>query len=134
MAVNWKNVNDVILWHEVIVKLFWRRLISFIKFSCWSTFYVNIITGFEAMAISFYKRFTRNQEIVKTTVWVFPNIWRLRRVKNTKFSTNLSNKVLRNSAKCQGYSFYRFWVIKGKPPGLVGRKGGKVTPLTQIFP
>ena len=30
--------------------------------------------------------------------------------------------MLLNSAKCQGYSFYRFWVIKGKPTG------GKITP------
>ena len=25
--------------------------------------------------------------------------------------------MLLNAAKCQGYSFYRFWVIKGKPTG-----------------
>ena len=30
--------------------------------------------------------------------------------------------MLLNAAKCQGYSFYRFWVVKGKP------KGGKITP------
>ena len=27
---------------------------------------------------------------------------------------NISNKMLLNAAKCQGYSFYRFWVIEGK--------------------
>ena len=31
--------------------------------------------------------------------------------------------MLLNAAKCQGYSFYRFWVIKGKPTG------DKITPL-----
>ena len=25
------------------------------------------------------------------------------------------NEMLLNAVKCQGYSFYRFWVIKGKP-------------------
>ena len=30
--------------------------------------------------------------------------------------------MLPNAAKYQGYSFYRFWVIKGKPTG------GKITP------
>ena len=25
--------------------------------------------------------------------------------------------MLLNAAKCQGYSFYRFWVINGKPTG-----------------
>ena len=67
------------------------------------------------MTISFYKGFTRNPEIEKNPVGVLPNIWRLGRVKNTKFDMNVSNKILRNSAKCQGYSFYRFWVIKRKP-------------------
>ena len=74
------------------------------------------------MTISFYKGFTRNLEIEKNPVGVLPNIWRLGRVKNTKFGMNVSNKILCNSAKCQGYSFYHFWVIKGKPTG------GKITP------
>ena len=37
--------------------------------------------------------------------------------KNTKFGTNLSNKILLNAAKYQGYRFYLFWVSKGKPKG-----------------
>ena len=41
---------------------------------------------------------------------------------DTKFATNVSNRMLLNAAKFQGYSFYRFWVIKGKP------LGGKITP------
>ena len=36
---------------------------------------------------------------------------------DTKFGTNVSNKILLNAAKFQGYNSYRFWVIKGKPPG-----------------
>ena len=31
--------------------------------------------------------------------------------------------MLLNAAKCQGYSFYRFLVIKGKP------RDGKITPV-----
>ena len=34
-----------------------------------------------------------------------------------KFGTNVPNKMLRNAAICQGYSFYRFRVIKVKPTG-----------------
>ena len=38
-------------------------------------------------------------------------------------------KMLLNAAKCQGYSFYHFWVITGKPI----KKGCKITPcLAQI--
>ena len=43
---------------------------------------------------------------------------------DTKFGTNVSNRMLLNAAKFQGYSFYCFWVIKGKPTG----GGGKITP------
>ena len=67
------------------------------------------------MTISFYEGLTRNPEIGNTPVWVLSNIWRLGQVRNTKFGTNISNKMLLIPAKCQGYSFYRFWVIKGKP-------------------
>ena len=39
--------------------------------------------------------------------------------KDTKFGMNVSNKMLLNAEKCQGSSFYRFWVIKGKLTGGV---------------
>ena len=48
-------------------------------------------------------------------VWVLTNIWRLGWVRDTKFYTDIHNKMLLNPAKCQGHSFYCFWVIKGKP-------------------
>ena len=67
-------------------------------------------------------------EIGNTPVWVLPNIQRLEQVRDTKFGTNVSNKILLNAAKCQGYSFYRFSVIKGKPTGRAGVK----FPLPQI--
>ena len=53
----------------------------------------------------------------KYPVWVFPNIWRLGQVTDTKLGTNVSNRMLLNAPKFQGYSFYRFRVIKGKPTG-----------------
>ena len=45
-----------------------------------------------------------------------PEIWKselrtLGQVKDTKFGTNVSNEMLLNAAECQGYSFYRFYVI-----------------------
>ena len=46
---------------------------------------------------------------------------------NTKFGTNVSNRMLLNAAKFQGYSFYCFWVITGKPTG-----GVKLPPSHQI--
>ena len=69
------------------------------------------------MTIFFYKGLTRDAEIRNTPVSVFPNIWRLEQVRDTKFGTNVSNKMSLNAAKCKGYTFYR-WGFGGKitPP------------------
>ena len=87
----------------------------------------NLVTGPSFMSISslvlelwqfsFIKGLTRNPEILNTSVWVLSDIWRLGRVMDTKFCTNVSNRILLNAAKYQGYSLCRFWVIKGKPTG-----------------
>ena len=71
----------------------------------------------EFFTIFFYKRLTRNPKIGNTHVWVLPNIWRLGQVRDTEFGTDVSNEMLLNAAKYQGYIFYSFWVIKGKPTG-----------------
>ena len=94
-----------------------------VNFSYASKFHVNIITASGIMTIFFYKGLTRNPEIGNTPVWVLPNIWRLGRVMYTKFGTNVCNRMLINAVKFQCYSFYRFWVIKGKPTGV-----GKIIP------
>ena len=108
LTINPKNDNAItICRHDVIVKFFWRYFVSLVKFSYWSKFLVDIITGFGVVTIYFYKGLTRNSEIGNTSVWVLPN------------------KILLNATKCQGYSFYRFWVIRGKPTG----EEGKITPL-----
>ena len=123
LAINWKNSNEVTLFRQdIIIIFFWCCFVSLIKFSYWSKFHVNIITGSGVTTIFFYKRLTRNPEIRNTIVWVLPNICRLGHVGDTKFGTNVSNKMLLNVVKCQSYSFYHFWVIKGKPTG------GNITP------
>ena len=66
------------------------------------------------MVIFIYKGFGN------TPVWVLLNIWRLWRVRDMKVGTDTSNEMLLNVAKCQGYSFHRFCVIKGKPTGMGG--------------
>ena len=110
-------------------QFFWRCFVSLVNFSYCSKFHVNIITGFGVMTIFFYKGLTRNLEIGNTPFWVLFNIWRLGQVMDTKFSRNVSNRMLLNAAKCQGYSVYRFWVIKGKPTG-----GVKLPPPSPLPP
>ena len=62
------------------------------------------------MAISFYKALTRNPEIGNNP-WSFAQYLESGASKNIKFGTNVFNKMLLNAAKCQGYSFYRFWIV-----------------------
>ena len=85
----------------------------------------SLVTGLSFILVSwlviqlwqflFYKRLTRNPKIGNTAVLALLNIWRLGQVRDTKFGTNVSNKELLDIAKCQCYSFCRFWVIKEKP-------------------
>ena len=116
-APNWPKIRKMTVTSQfsdmASSLIFWRCFVSLVKFSYCSKFHVNIITDCVIMTIFFYKGLTRNPEIGNTPVWVLPNICRLGRVMETKFGTNVSNKMLPNAATCQGYSFYRFWVIKG---------------------
>ena len=94
----------------------------FVKFSYWSKFLVNIITGSGVMIVFVYEGLTSILEIGNPPSWVLPNICRLGRIRAYKFGTNVSNKKLLNIAKClvflqfffQNYNFCRFWVIKEK--------------------
>ena len=118
LAKNPKNDNGVTIYrHDINVKFFWGCFVSPVKLSNSSKFHVNIITGSGIMTIFYYKGLTRNLDIGNTPVWVFPNNWRLGLVKDTKFGTNISNRILLNATKFQGYNVYRFWVIKRKPTG-----------------
>ena len=113
IGCNQKIDNDVTTFQNFI-NVFWPCSISYVKFSYWSKFHVSIITGSGAMKIFVYKGFTRNLKIENTPVWLLLNIWRLGQARDTKFGTSVSNAILLNGSKCQGYSFYRFWVIKEK--------------------
>ena len=126
IAPNWQWRHKFWTWRQ----FFWRYFFSFVKLSYWCKFHVNIITGSGVITIPFYKRLTRNLVIGHTPVWVLHNIWRLWQVRNAKFCTNVSNKALSNASKCQCYSFYRFWVIKGKPTDEIWVKAFEIKSST----
>ena len=103
-----KDKNVTICWHDVIVMFLTLQCFS-CQISFWYKLHVSVITGSEATTVFIYTRLTRNPEIRNTSVWVFPNIWRLGWVRNTKFSTYVSHKTLLNAGKFQGYIFYNGW-------------------------
>ena len=106
LAKNPKNDNDVtVFWHDVVVNFF--DVILFLL-SILVTDHVNIHIGSGVMTIFFYKGLTRNLKIRDIPVWVLPNIWRLEHVMDTKFGTNVSNRMLLNAAKYHCSSLYRF--------------------------
>ena len=101
-AIKSENDNDIIIcWHDIII-IFLTFFVSLVMFSYSSKFHVNIITGSKVMTIFSYKGLIRNPEIVNTSVWVFPNIWRLGSVRDTKFGKNVSNKVSRGGGEGGG--------------------------------
>ena len=128
LAKNPKNDNDVTIFrHDVNVKFFWRCFVSLVKFSYWSKFHVNIITGSGVMTISFYKELTRNPENGNTPVQISGD-W------NEQGLPNLARAFL---IKCYGMlqnaritAFTVSELLRGNQ--LAG--GGKFTPLpaTQI--
>ena len=97
-------------------QFFWHFCVSLVKISYWSKCNVNIISGSGVM-MNFVHRGCRKSEIGKTPVWVLYNIWREEWIRDAKFTINVSNENLLNSAKCLVYSFYHIWVIKGRPAG-----------------
>ena len=83
----------------------------------------SLVTGPNFMSISYWfwsydnflnKGFTGSWEIGNIPVWVCPVSGELGElgVRDTKFGTNVSNQKLWNAAKCQGYSFYRFKLLR----------------------
>ena len=67
LAINWKNYNNfTLLQYDIIVKLFWCRFVSVVKFSYWFKFHVSILTGSGVMTIFFSTGLTKTPEIRNT--------------------------------------------------------------------
>ena len=90
---NTKILIETDWFYEVNSNFFWHCRVSFVNFNYWSKFHVNIMTGSEVMTVFIYKRFTRIPEIRNTPFWVLPNIWRMGQIMDTKFGTNVPNKM-----------------------------------------
>ena len=112
---NSEKTNDIIPWKRpdrltVVLFLLSSLVTCPSLMSIWSLV-------LELWQFSFIKDWPEIRKFGNTSVWVLTNIWRLGRVIDTNFSTNVSNRMLLNVATFQGYSFYCFWVIKRKITG-----------------
>ena len=71
----------------------------------------------------FYKGLTRNPDTGNIPASILPSIWRLGWVTtNTKFGTNVSNKLLLNAPKFKSHYFYRKIIPHSLFPRIVGLK------------
>ena len=109
----WQCPHNLPTWHHR--QVFFDVVLFFLS---------SLVTGPSFMSISslvleLWQFLTRNPKIGYNPVWVLPNVWGQGRIRDTKLGANASNEMLSNVAKCQGHSFYRFWVIKGKPTEMV---------------
>ena len=78
------------------------------------------------MTILFYKGLTGNSEIGNTPVSVLLNIGVLGQVQNTKYGTDVSNKML---LKIQNARVTAFTISELLRENQQGGGGGKITPL-----
>ena len=127
LTINPKIDNGVtVCRHDIIINFFNVAVCFSFQVSLHVNNSCNIITGFRVVRIFVFKRLTRNLDIGKTPVWIYPvsGDWGKLGIPNIArlFLIN-SYGMLQNPGLLQ---LLRFWVIKGKL-----KKGVKL-PLTQI--
>ena len=123
LAINWNIDNDIIffwIWHhrQIILMGFY--------FSCQVYLLIQVSSQYHDWFWT-YDNFLlwgidQKSKNWNCPVWVLPNIWTLGQVRDTRFGTIISNKMLLNATQCQSCNFYCFCVINGKTIGWWGVK------------
>ena len=106
---------------------FWRCFVFLVEFSYLSKFHVNMIMVQELWQFVFIRDWPKIQklEISPSEFCPISGDWGEKRIPNlSRTSLIRSYWMLQNARGC---SFYRFWVIKGKPTG--GGEGRVKLPL-----
>ena len=120
LAIKCKNDNDIIIcWHDIIVIFFSFWLFLFLL-SCLVTGpsfmvscqYHHWFESYDNSLLQVIDQESRNRYYLCLS---FSQYLEMESVRDTKFGKNVSSEMLLNAAKCLGYNFYRFWVIKRKP-------------------
>ena len=113
----WQQGPNLLTWRHS--QIFLMLLCFLVKFSCCSKFHVNIITGSGVMTTFFIRDWPeiRKSKIPPSKFCSISGGWDELEIPN--FAQNVSKEMLVKTEKCQGYSFYCFWVVKGKPTGRI---------------
>ena len=86
LLTNWKSDDDILIWqHNFIVKYFWSCRVSLIKFSYWSKFHVNIITGSGIFLL--WPEMEKSEKFL-SEFFAIPGDW----VRDIIFDTNVSDE------------------------------------------
>ena len=113
-----KKDNDFkICWHNVIVNFFHLAVFVLSRLVTGSSF-MSIIWLVQEIwqFLSIQNRSEiRKSEMHRSEFCQISGDWSNLELRDTKFGANVSNKKLLNAEKYQGYSFYCFWIIRGKP-------------------
>ena len=118
LAINLKNDNGVTIWHhDVIIKFCWSFLCLLWILFAGSSFLSRSALVLELWQFSFIREWSeiRKSEIPPSEFCPISGDWGVSGYQI--LPECLSNEMLLNSAKYQGYSFYRFLCVKGIPTG-----------------
>ena len=119
MAANWKKTMTSQFADMASSPIFfWHCLVSLVMFSYWSKFHSISWLVLELWQFSFIKHWPKLWKLETPLSKFFPisGDWGELEIPNLAQLSLMNVKSL-DVAKCQGYSFYRFWVIKGKSTG-----------------
>ena len=115
LAINQKKDNEITICRNGVIVNFFFFFFFFFDIAVFVL--SSLVTGPSFMSISWLAMEFWQFSFLKD----WPEIRKLEiplsEFFSTKFRMNVSNKKIVNIAKCQGYSFYRFWVITRKSNG-----------------
>ena len=116
LVINRKYYNDVTnYWHGFIIKFF-DVILFLLSSSVTSPSFISISSlDLELWQFSFISDWPEIWKLEITQSEFFPMSGEWGELLIQNLGTNVSDEILLNATKCQSYSFYRFWVIKGNP-------------------
>ena len=123
IASNWPEIRRMAMASQFAdmtpLSFFSCCFVSLVKFSYWSKFRLNITLVLEFWQFTFIWDWPEIQksEIPPSEFCPISRDWDELGIPNLAKISLIMSRMLLNVAKYQGYSSYRFWVIKGNPTG-----------------